>query len=73
MTQDETLIVDFKTGAPRETLDAATLRQLALYRAALQPLYPQKRLRCFIVFTQNASVVEAQATALDDALAGALR
>ncbi len=68
-TDDGVLIADFKTGRPRETPDAAQLRQLALYRAALRPLYPDKRLHCFIVFTQNAAVVEAAESALDDAFA----
>ncbi|MEK4035163.1 double-strand break repair helicase AddA [Methylocystis sp. IM3] len=66
-TEDSVLIADFKTGRPRETPDSAQLRQLALYRAALRPLYPGKSLRCFIVFTQNADVVEATDAALDDA------
>jgi ATP-dependent helicase/nuclease subunit A len=66
-TEDSVLVADFKTGRPHETPNAAQLRQLALYRAALRPLYPGKRLRCFIVFTQNAAVVEASDAALDDA------
>jgi ATP-dependent helicase/nuclease subunit A len=72
VTETEALLVDFKTGAPRETLDVTQLRQLALYRAALQPLYPQKKVRCFIVFTQGARVVEATAAALDEAFARAV-
>ncbi|MGJ0393389.1 MAG: double-strand break repair helicase AddA [Methylocystis sp.] len=71
-TEDALLVADFKTGRPREALDAAQLRQLALYRAALAPLYPQKTARCFIVWTQNASILEADAAALDEALALAL-
>ncbi len=66
-TADSVLIADFKTGRPRETPDAAQLRQLALYRAALRPLYPGKRLRCYLIFTQNAAVVEAADAALDEA------
>jgi ATP-dependent helicase/nuclease subunit A len=68
----EVWIADFKTGRPREALDPAQLRQLALYRAALAPLYPQKLLRCFVVWTQNATAVEAEAAALDEALARAI-
>ncbi|PPD42724.1 MAG: double-strand break repair helicase AddA [Methylocystis sp.] len=70
--QTEVLIADFKTGRPRNALDATQLRQLALYRAALAPLYPGKRLRCFIVWTQIATAVEAEAAMLDAALACAL-
>ncbi len=71
-TEDALLIADFKTGRPREALDAGQLRQLALYRAALAPLYPQKKARCFIIWTQNASILEAEDAALDEALALAL-
>jgi ATP-dependent helicase/nuclease subunit A len=71
-TKEEVLIADFKTGQPRAALDATQLRQLALYRAALAPLYPQKRLRCFIVWTQSAMTVEAKDAALDEALSLAL-
>jgi ATP-dependent helicase/nuclease subunit A len=72
-TEAELLIADFKTGRPRAEPDAGQLRQLALYRAALAPLYPQKKPRCFIIWTENASVVEAEDGALDAALALALR
>ena len=68
-TDEEVLIVDFKTGRPRAEPDASQLRQLALYRAALRPLYPQRRLRCFLVFTRDASVLEATDAALDGAFA----
>ncbi|MGJ0509772.1 MAG: double-strand break repair helicase AddA [Methylocystis sp.] len=68
-TEEDVLIADFKTGRPRPAPDAAQLRQLALYRAALRPLYPRKRLRCFLVFTRDASVIEASDAALDEAFA----
>ncbi|WP_457797546.1 double-strand break repair helicase AddA [Methylocystis sp. S23] len=72
-TEDGVLIADFKTGRPVDPPRAAQLRQLALYRAALAPLYPGKRIRCAIVWTRNASVVEADDAALDEALAVALQ
>jgi ATP-dependent helicase/nuclease subunit A len=68
-TESDVLVADFKTGHPYETPDAAQLRQLALYRAALRPLYPQKRLRSFLVFTRNGAVLEADDSALDAAFA----
>ncbi len=68
-TEEAVLVADFKTGAPREALEGFHLRQLALYRAALRPLYPGKRLRAFIVFTQNGAIVEASDEALDAAFA----
>jgi ATP-dependent helicase/nuclease subunit A len=71
-TASEALIAEFKTGRPRAKLEDAHLRQLALYRAAIAPLFPGKRLRCFLIYTQNASVLEADESALADALACAL-
>ncbi|HEY8124101.1 MAG TPA: double-strand break repair helicase AddA [Methylocystis sp.] len=67
-TATEALIAEFKTGRPRVKLEDAQLRQLALYRAAIAPLFPGKRLRCFLIYTQNASVVEADEPALEAAL-----
>ncbi len=65
---DAVFLADFKTGRPRDAVDSAQLRQLALYRAAVAPLYPGKRLRCALVFTQDASFVEPGDAALDAAL-----
>ena len=45
---------------------------LALYRAAVAPLFPEKRIRCFLIYTQNASALEADESALADALECAL-
>jgi len=67
-TESDVLIADFKTGRPCTPPRPEHLRQLALYRAAVAPLYPGKRLRCFLVWTQGAEAVEAGATALDAAL-----
>jgi ATP-dependent helicase/nuclease subunit A len=67
-TANEALIAEFKTGLPRAKIEGAHLRQLALYRAAVAPLFPGKRLRCFLIFIQNASVLEADQSALIAAL-----
>ncbi len=71
-TASEVLIADFKTGRPRAVLEAEHLRQLALYRAAIAPLYRGKRVRCLLVWTQNATVIEAEEAALELALIQAL-
>jgi len=71
-TDNEALVAEFKTGRPRAQLEDAHLRQLALYRAAIAPLFPDKRLRCFVIFTQDASVLEADESALGAALERAL-
>jgi ATP-dependent helicase/nuclease subunit A len=67
-TENEVFIADFKTGAPRSAPGPSQLRQLALYRAAVAPLYPGKSVRCVLIFTRDASVVEASEEALARAL-----
>jgi ATP-dependent helicase/nuclease subunit A len=66
-TESEVFIADFKTGAPRLSPGVAQLRQLALYRAAAMSLYPGKKVRCVLIFTQDASLVEPREAALEQA------
>ncbi len=53
-------IADFKTGAPG-AVTPKQLLQLALYRAAVEPLYPDFRLRTYLVWTASGEVVEVSA------------
>ena len=41
---------------------------MALYRAVIAPLWPDKQLRMLLVFTAGPNVVELEAAALDAAL-----
>lgn len=68
-TADDVRIVDFKTGGPYENPAPEHLRQLALYRAAVAPMYAGKKIRCFLIFTRTADIVEANDADLDAALA----
>jgi ATP-dependent helicase/nuclease subunit A len=54
---DAVHIADFKTGAPGEVTPKQVL-QLALYRAAVAPLYPGRMLRTHLVWTATAEVIE---------------
>jgi len=67
-TEKEVFVADFKTGRPRVAPSPAQLRQLALYRAAMAKLYPGKTVRCALIFTEDASMVEPSADALEEAL-----
>jgi ATP-dependent helicase/nuclease subunit A len=72
VTPSEVLIVDFKTNhtppaAVTET-PAAYVRQLALYRAVLQKLYPQLPVRAALLWTETPELMEILAPALDAAL-----
>ena len=73
VTQDAVLIADFKTNrpAPRriEEVPPSYVRQLALYRAVLAKLYPQKSVRAALVWTEVPDLMEISAAALDAALA----
>jgi ATP-dependent helicase/nuclease subunit A len=55
VTEARVLIVDFKTIRPapaaEEGVPAIYLRQLATYRAALQRIYPGRRVDCAILWT----------------------
>jgi len=73
VTQDAVLIADFKTNrpAPRriENVPPSYVRQLALYRAVLTKLYPEKSVRAALVWTEVPDLMELSAEALDAALA----
>ena len=60
MTDDAVHIADFKTGAPGAVTPKQVL-QLALYRAAVEPLYPDHRLRTHLVWTASGEVMEISA------------
>ena len=57
--------------APTATAEApsAYVRQLALYRAVLQKLYPQLPVRAALLWTETPELMEISAPALDAQLA----
>jgi ATP-dependent helicase/nuclease subunit A len=73
VTQTEVLIVDFKTNqSPPDSASeapAAYVRQLALYRAMLQKLYPQRAIRTALLWTETPELMEILPPALDAELA----
>ncbi len=62
VTPSEVLIVDYKTNrpAPRTPADTAQpyLRQMAAYRAALGKIYPDKSIRCALLWTEEPRLME---------------
>ncbi|NEU97000.1 PD-(D/E)XK nuclease family protein, partial [Bradyrhizobium uaiense] len=70
---NEVLIVDFKTNhAPPTTAAEAPkgyIRQLALYRAVLAKLYPQRIIHAALLWTETPEMMEISAPALDAGLA----
>jgi ATP-dependent helicase/nuclease subunit A len=73
VTPAEVLIVDYKTNhAPPQLVaeaPAAYVRQLALYRAVLQKLYPHLPVRAALLWTETPDLMEISAPALDAELA----
>ncbi|WP_342591959.1 double-strand break repair helicase AddA [Jiella sonneratiae] len=73
VTADRVLIVDYKTNRPPpEELDevpAAYVLQLALYRALVAPLYPERRVEAALIFTEAPRLIEVPGARLDAALA----
>ena len=77
VTSSEVLIVDYKTNhAPPATAAAAPagyVRQLALYRAVLQKIYPQRPVRAALLWTETPELMEISTPALDAQLAISLQ
>ena len=67
-TDQGVLIVDFKLGEKPERPAAAHVAQLALYRAALQPLYRGPTIRAALVYLDGPTLTQISDDALDAAL-----
>jgi len=73
VTDAAVLIADYKTNhpAPRRLEDVPQpyLRQLALYRAVLAQLYPDRPVRAALIWTDVPDLMEVSAEAMEQALA----
>lgn len=62
VTEDEVLVVDFKTNRPPperiEDVPEAYKRQMALYKRTLSLIYPHKRIRTALIWTDGARLME---------------
>jgi ATP-dependent helicase/nuclease subunit A len=69
---DAILIADYKTDRPApqrvEDVPRSYVTQLALYRAVLRQLYPDRQLRAALVWTEIPALIELPAAALEAAL-----
>lgn len=68
VTDDAILIADFKTGRNRPDRIEGYARQLALYRAVLQKIYPMHAVRAALIWTEVPDLMELSPEALDAAL-----
>jgi ATP-dependent helicase/nuclease subunit A len=73
VTGETVLIADYKTdrAAPRRLAEVpeAYVAQLALYRAVLARIYPEKTIRAALIFTEGPNVMEVPGAAMEAALA----
>jgi ATP-dependent helicase/nuclease subunit A len=71
VTDEEVLILDYKTDArpPEnpETIDPSYLHQLAGYRAAIRLVFPDKKVRAALLWTEIPSLMEVADDFLDKA------
>ncbi len=72
VTDEEVLIVDYKTNRPPPDEAAGTAltyrRQLALYRALLARIYPAHTVRAFLLWTAAPRLMEIDAKTLDESM-----
>ena len=73
VSDEEVLIVDFKTNRPpparEEDLARIYRTQMALYRAAAAKIFPHKRIACALVWTEGPSLMPLSDALLDTEMA----
>ena len=74
VTDSEVLVIDYKTNRPPPHLVAEVapvyLRQMAAYRAALACIFPNRAVRCALLWTDAPRLMPLDSRLLDDVLAG---
>jgi ATP-dependent helicase/nuclease subunit A len=77
VTRDSVLIADYKTDrvAPAHLAEVPKpyVGQLALYRAVLARIYPEKTIRAALIFTEGPNVIEVFGPAMEAALVEIVR
>lgn len=74
VTGTDVLIVDYKTNRPPPEdaagVDPAYATQLAAYRAVLRQIFPDRQVRCALLWTESGKLMEIPSDRLDAAIAG---
>jgi ATP-dependent helicase/nuclease subunit A len=77
ITGSDVLIADYKTNRPPpariDDVPPGYVRQLALYRAVLQKIYPEKAVRAALLWTETPDLMELSSETLNRALADRIR
>ncbi len=73
VTDDEVLIIDYKTNRPPpisvDKVPQVYLRQMALYARVLAGIYPKKAIQCALLWTDEARLMHLPSEALEKSLA----
>ena len=73
VSDDRVLALDYKTNRPPpgslEQVPAAYVVQMALYKALLRQLWPDRPVACALLFTEAARLITLPDAAMDEALA----
>lgn len=71
VTDDQVLIVDYKTNRPpagsARDVPFSYVAQMALYRALLTEIYPGRRIRAALLYSETPQLIELPSTELDGA------
>ena len=69
--ENEVWVIDFKTNRPPPRIEAQVpevyVRQMAIYRTALSQIYPGRRVRCVLLWTVEARLMEISEELLEAA------
>ncbi len=72
VSDEAVLVVDYKTNRPApsdpEAVPVAYLRQMAAYRALLRTLWPTRKVRCALLWTDGPHLMPLADSLLDQAM-----
>ncbi len=75
VTSDAVMIIDYKTNRPPPTTPAdvapAYVAQMAAYRAVLARIFPDRKVRCALLWTEGPALMELPARMLENVLESA--
>ena len=58
----EVVVVEYKSGSMNSQARGGYLRQMSIYRRMLEPLFPKRRIRCFLLWTDVPKLEDISAS-----------
>lgn len=69
VSENEVRLIDYKSGRviPRDIRETpqAYIRQMAAYKALIEKIYPDKNIRCFLLWTEAPKLTEITSLVCD--------